>query len=118
MKLFENEIPLLDEHFVDDKKEWNTSTLIRAAKDMEPYDLQISAIDLAVRPFKVDSFYQFLYQVSRMNDADLSYPVIQTPTGYICNGWHRLARAILRGDETIKAVRLKQMPDADEILKD
>ena len=37
------------------------------------------------------------------------------PSGFIADGWHRIAKAILRGDETIKCVRLKTMPEPDSI---
>lgn len=52
----------------------------------------------------------------RMMDADMSYPVILGPTGEVLDGVHRIAKAMLAGQETVRAVRLPAMPQADEQL--
>lgn len=40
-------------------------------------------------------------------------PIILDDLGYITDGWHRVAKAILEGKETIKAVRIQNMPAPD-----
>ena len=53
-----------------------------------------------------------------MQQVDLSYPIIQAPDGWIMDGYHRIAKAILEGKTTIKAVRLPALPEPDrEIAK-
>ena len=118
MKNFKIEIE--DFHVVDGgcflgNKRWDNGTLFNAAKGIEPYDLQLSAIDLESSPWNCDTFYNFLFHAKRIENSDMSFPIIQMPTGYIVDGWHRIAKAILRGDETIKCVRLKTMPEPDSI---
>ena len=98
-----------------DNKRWKNSTLFRASEGLETYDLQIAALDFDVEVWSVRSFGSFLYHSKRIEDADMSFPVIQMPSGFIADGWHRIAKAILRGDETIKCVRLKTMPEPDSI---
>ena len=115
-----NKVEIEDFHVCDGgcrlgNKRWDNGTLFNAAKGIEPYDMQISAIDLESAPWNIDSFYYFLYHSKRVLEADMSYPIIQMPTGYIIDGWHRLAKAILNGDETIKCIRLKTMPEPDDI---
>lgn len=111
----------IDDFFVCDnriimgKKEWDVGTIFNAAKNLPIYNLQLSAIDINVCPWDVSSFDFFLYHSKRVYDADLSYPIIQMPTGYIIDGWHRVAKAILNGDSTIKCIRLKTMPEPDRI---
>jgi hypothetical protein len=43
-------------------------------------------------------------------DADLSYPIILSPTGVVLDGMHRICKAFLQGLEEIDAVQLLVMP--------
>lgn len=47
----------------------------------------------------------------RIGNVDTSIPIILMPSGWICEGQHRVARAIADGLEYIWAYRLKEMPD-------
>lgn len=49
----------------------------------------------------------------RINDADLSYPIILAADGTLLDGGHRLARAWLEGRTTIRAVRFVVDPPPD-----
>ncbi len=42
--------------------------------------------------------------------ADLSCPIILSPTGEVLDGWHRICRAFLEGIEEIDAVQLQTLP--------
>lgn len=97
-------------------KEWFVTTLFRAAEGIEPYDLQLSALNLDVSFPTSDTIANFCYQMKRVQDADLSYPIIQAPDGWIMDGFHRIVKAIIEGRITIKAVRLKVLPNPDRII--
>jgi len=101
-------------------KKWDASTLIAASKDLPVFDLDLMSIDINRYPWRFEnwSFYSFLHHNLRVENADLKYPVILDEYGSIVDGWHRIAKAIMQGKDTIKAVRFKVMPEADEILKD
>lgn len=99
----------------DGDKEWDVGTLFAAAKGLKPYDLQLSALNLDIRFPDATTMAMFLYQAKRVLDADLSYPIIQAPDGWIMDGLHRVAKAILEGKTTIKAVRLPVLPNPDRI---
>ena len=43
-------------------------------------------------------------------EADLSYPIILSPTGEVLDGWHRICKAFLQGIEELDAVQLPTMP--------
>ena len=43
-------------------------------------------------------------------EADLSYPIILSPTGEVLDGWHRICKAFLQGLEHLDAVQLMTMP--------
>ncbi len=42
--------------------------------------------------------------------ADLSYPIILSPTGDVLDGWHRVCKAFIEGLEELDAVRLPKLP--------
>jgi hypothetical protein len=101
-----------------DGKIWESGTLFAAVKNLPVFDLQLAALNLDI-PFSSSSTLSlFLYQAQRVKDADLSYPIIQAPDGWIMDGLHRVAKAILEGHTTIKAVRLPVLPDPDRIEKE
>ena len=95
------------------KDNWYVSTLWRAAEKLEPYDLQLAALNLDVGFASANTLALFLFQVNRMLKADLNYPIIQAPDGWIMDGYHRIAKAIIEGKTTIKAIRLPVLPEVD-----
>jgi elongation factor P hydroxylase len=46
-------------------------------------------------------------------EADRSYPIILAADGRVMDGMHRIARAVLDGETTIKAVRFTTDPEPD-----
>lgn len=51
----------------------------------------------------------------RINDADLSYPILLSATGQLMDGGHRIAKAFLGGLTTMKARRFSEDPEPDWI---
>ena len=72
-------------------------------------------VDLTDHPFPADNLSQFIFQCKRVQDCSLNYPIILDDCGQIADGYHRLCKAILEGRETIKAIRLEEMPAPDRI---
>ncbi len=52
----------------------------------------------------------------RILDADMSYPVILGPGGFVLDGIHRIAKAMIEGRTSVRAVRILAMPPPDETL--
>lgn len=52
----------------------------------------------------------------RINNADLSYPVILTEDYRVFDGMHRIAKAIMLGHETIQARRFPVNPEPDQMI--
>ncbi len=48
-----------------------------------------------------------------VNEADLSYPIILSANGGVMDGMHRVAKALLLGHATIRAVRFAADPAPD-----
>src|SRR5579862_777906 len=42
--------------------------------------------------------------------ADLSWPIILSPTGEVLDGWHRICKAFILGIETLDAIQLTSLP--------
>lgn len=101
-------------------KRWKTASLIQAARDQgcEEFDLPLSAVDLCFRPFDAGDMDGFIYHANRVNLTNLDYPIIIDWFGRICDGWHRIAKAILEGRETVRAVRLKRAVEPDFIERE
>lgn len=106
--------PLQNSYIVDGKC-YEFQKLIEAAKDLPVFDLPLVAVNL-YHKITTGTVYSYLYHQKRIEAADLSYPIILDDMGCICDGWHRVAKAILLGHETIKAKRLNVMPEY-ELLK-
>lgn len=94
---------------------YRVKDLIKLACKLKPFDLPLQGIDISVRPWGDVNMKSFCYHVRRINDADMTHPIILDDEGFICDGWHRVAKAIIEGQATIKAVRLDVMPDAVEV---
>lgn len=97
-------------------KSWDLSTLIKATEGLNSFDMSLMSIDLERYPwqFKHWSFSTFLFHWKRCEVCS-DDPIILSPDGYIIDGWHRLAKAIMEGKDSIKAIRLLVMPEPDEI---
>lgn len=93
---------------------YDAPTLVQFAKDKNypVFDMPIVGIDMSELPFEVNSFAQFVWQLSRIQNTDLSHPILLDDHGTICDGWHRVAKAVMEGRTTIKAIRLQEMPCA------
>jgi hypothetical protein len=52
----------------------------------------------------------------RINTVDLTYPVILSADGGLMDGGHRIAKAYLLGQPTVRARRFATDPDPDWIV--
>lgn len=56
-----------------------------------------------------------LEHVRLIEDADLAFPIILSPTGAVMDGMHRVAKAVLQGRHEIEAVQFAEDPEPDHI---
>ena len=94
--------------------------------------LWVSASELPVVTVPIDSIAEFdmdcwfhgeeptcrevAEHARRINEADLSHPVILAADGSLMDGGHRIAKAYLLGEETIQARRFVTDPEPDWIV--
>jgi hypothetical protein len=94
---------------------WEVARLWEEAANLEVKELALSQLDKAM-----NKDYWFRRQPStlrnvmrhyiRVAKADLSYPIILDADGVIFDGVHRLAKAYMLGEETIKVVQFTTSP--------
>ena len=53
----------------------------------------------------------FVQHIEKVNSADLECPIILDEEGYVMDGRHRIAKALLQKVNSIKAVRFEKTPD-------
>ena len=96
-------------------KVWKAETLylFAKAKEYPVRELPLWAVDLTDNAFETGNLYNFIFQCKRVQDCSLDYPIILDDCGQIADGYHRVCKAILEGRETIKAIRLEEMPAPD-----
>jgi len=98
---------------------WYTERLWRLAEKLPPFEISICGVPELDQNCWFDGSEPTLRRVAehcaRINDADLSKPIILNVDGSLMDGGHRLCKALLEGRQTILAVRFDVMPTPDEI---
>jgi len=56
----------------------------------------------------------FVNHAIRVDDANLWYPILIHPNGWVMDGYHRIAKAMKLGLESILAVRFVEEPEPDQ----
>lgn len=98
---------------------WAASTLIQWCKEKgyKSFKFPLAAMDLSNCPWTVDDMWDFVYHAKRVNRGNLKYPIILNDRGAICDGWHRVAKALLEGKTEIDAIRIEEMPLPDGYIE-
>lgn len=114
MKIDVPKAPTIDKQtFNDDNKRWFVSRLIEKAKELPVQTMPMSALNIYRLAPHIDNMKSFVSHVQAVMDADLSYPIILDDEGYVMDGRHRIAKAMLEGQETISFVRFDETPCPD-----
>ena len=104
-----------DSKFTDTNKVYLATSLARHAEDLRVFELPLMGLDLSRMPWSssMNNIKDFAGHMKRVMKADLKYPIILDDEGYIADGWHRVAKALLEDKPTIKAVRFDTNPPCD-----
>ena len=100
---------------------WDVERLIELSKDLPRITVALSSI----REF--DEVYWFdnakerptcrrvVEHMTLINEVDLSYPIILGSNRRVMDGMHRVAKALLQGDDVIEAVQFERDPEPDYV---
>lgn len=102
----------IEKTYLDDKW-WYVKKLVD--EDGVEYDMDLASIDLSVAPWHLNTVADFVSHSLDVREVEDHYPILVTPLGWIMNGWHRVAKAILNGETTIRAKRLRELPPHDGV---
>src|ERR1700679_1000168 len=98
---------------------WDVERLVELTSDLPVIDLPLSSID------DIDSVYWIgadgssptvrilVRHMELVNGADLSFPGIIGSDGRVMDGMHRIAKSLLLGNATVRAVRFDEQPIPD-----
>lgn len=111
---------LAENKFKDGNKVFLVTSLIEQAKGLPVVELPLAGIFIGSNVFTppIANAYELAKHMKRVQETNLEYPVIMDEEGFIMDGWHRVAKALLEGRETIKAVRFEQTPAPDYYEQD
>jgi hypothetical protein len=98
---------------------WDVGHLIELSADLPVQQVPLASIR------ELDTVYWFgadgspttvrimVRHMQRINEVDLSYPVILNAQGHIMDGMHRVARCLLEGRSSVTAVQFVEQPEPD-----
>ena len=100
---------------------WDVERLIELSKDLPRTTVALSSIR------ELDEVYWFdeakerptcrkvLEHMTLIHEVDLSHPIILGSDGRVMDGMHRVAKALLEGNEVIEAVKFERDPEPDYV---
>lgn len=93
---------------------WSIPRLFELSKSLNVMDIPLDHMNLTD---KLDdlTLRGMVMHMNAVNNADLSFPIILDEDGEIMDGRHRIMKALLTGEKTIKAVRFDKNPPPCEI---
>ena len=93
-------------------REYNIHACILLATDIDVEEIPIRHIDRSSESPCDDTFMSFVSHVKSVVDADTTKPILMNEFGAVIDGRHRIAKALLDGDETIKCKQFLTDPPA------
>jgi hypothetical protein len=100
---------------------WDVDRLVRLAKDLPTKTIPLARIREFEEVYWFDDQYRptcraVVSHLQRIQEANLSSPIILSADGHVMDGMHRVAKAWLLGLTEIQAVQFLQDPEPDQIL--
>lgn len=103
-----------ENEYSDGTNVWSALKLHKAAEGLIAFDVPLASMNLSAKPWGDNmNLNSMLHHYKRIQEADLSYPIIYDDEGILADGWHRVCKAVMEKHQTIKAVRLTKMPEPD-----
>ena len=88
---------------------WSVARLIMLSRDLEVMEIPLRHMCVSY-VYGQQTLREMVTHMKAVGDADMQYPIILDEDGDIMDGRHRLMKAMINGDKTIKAVRFDINP--------
>lgn len=103
-----------DGHYCSGGKKWSNARMLKLAEGKPVVEIPLCALPRWYWPWEDNMTLElFIEHMNRVKNADLDNPILIAPHGGIIDGMHRICKAILEGQTTIKAVVFDSMPAPD-----
>ncbi len=89
---------------------WSIPRLFELSKDLPVLEVPLNYLCVSSTYEKL-SLRELVMHMIAVDKADLSKPIILSEDGDIMDGRHRIMKAMLLKNETIKAVRFEENPE-------
>lgn len=89
-----------------DGHDYGILRLIELAKDLPVYQLPLHLMDLSNCIWESKNMMELAAEIYRVNNADLSYPILLDWDGKVADGRHRILKALSHGVPVLPARRL------------
>lgn len=94
-------------------KRWKVTSLIAKAQGLPVESMPLNHLNIYNLSPRITSMRNWVSHIKSVLAADLDCPIILGDDGYVMDGRHRIARALLEEKETIKFVRFEEDPSPD-----
>lgn len=95
----------------DDGEVWLVIDLIEQAKELPVIDIPLEHLCINRNVGNSQRLLEFAKHMKQVQEADLSYPILLCEEGTILDGCHRVIKALVNGERTIKAKRFTAPPN-------
>lgn len=88
---------------------WSVPRLFELSRELNVMDVPLDHLSV-YSVYEKLTLREMVMHMKAVNSADLSFPIILDEDGELMDGRHRLMKAMLLGEKTIRAVRFDQNP--------
>jgi len=113
LKIINAKYTFSDSKYSDSETEWTAKSLYEQAEKegAVAYKFPLKFYDYSGRRFhQLDTIADMVHHAKRVAEADTSIPIILCKDGEVLDGYHRIVRATIDGDNHVMAYRLKELP--------
>ena len=98
------------------KHSWSVARLFELSKSFKVMNIPIDHLNVFYK-YENLTLREMVMHMKATHDADLKPPIILDEDGELMDGRHRLMKALLNGEKTIKAVRFDKNPSPCEVAE-
>jgi hypothetical protein len=95
---------------------WSVSRLFELSRDLPVMVVPLDHLNVYHNYEKL-TLREMVMHMKAVNNADLSKPIILDEDGEIMDGRHRIMKAMLTGETTVKAVRFDENPSPCKVAE-
>ena len=95
---------------------WSVARLLELSRVLPVLTIPLDHLSV-YQTYEKLTLREMVMHMKAVKSADLSRPIILDEDGELLDGRHRLMKAMLRGDKTIKVVRFDENPPPDQVTE-